>query len=308
MSNSHYQIRNYRPADFDNYVRFNIEVEKLGPTGRGVLPQVLGEDLSRPNYSPEEDLFIIEVAGNIIGYLDITPELGIGRVILHCLIHPEHRRRGLASRLFGHAVHRTRELGLKTAQVNISQDNEVAKSVLSKLGFSFIRRFLQLRLDVTKANWQKADQVALPCCHLQRSEEDKLTQIQNRSFADTWGYNPNTAAETVYRTNLSNCSPEDVLLTSDGDKVIGYCWTITTGEAATGSRKGQILMLGVDPDYRGKGIGKGVLSAGLSYLRSKGVQVVELTVDSSNQPACALYRSAGFKVRSSSLWYEKVID
>ena len=67
-------------------------------------------------------------------------------------------------------------------------------------------------------------------------------------------------------------------------------------------------MLGVDPDYQGRGVGKRVLLAGLSYLKSKGLQVAEVTVDSKNKNAYALYRSVGFKIRTSTLWYEKVID
>ena len=275
--------------------------------GRCVSPEVLSENLYQPNYSPERDLFIVETAGNIVGYVDVETELNIGRVILNCLIHPEHRRKGLAAELLGYAMHRAKELGVKVAHVNIARDNVAARSVLSKLGFRFVRRFLQLRLDMTKVLGQDIGQAALPCRHLQRGEEDKLTQIQNRSFAGTWGFNPNSVEEISYRTNLSRCSPEDVVLTCDGDKVIGYCWTSTMYEAGANERKGQIFMLGVDPDYRGRGIGKGVLLAGLSYLRSEGFQVAELTVDSENKVACDLYQSIGFEVQTTSLWYEKAI-
>jgi len=158
--------------------------------------------------------------------------------------------------------------------------------------------------------WQGIDQPALGCRHLQSGEEDKLTQIQNRAFTGDWGYNPNTVEEIIYRTNLSGCSPEDVVLTCDGNKVVGYCWTGITSEGgvATGEGKGRIFMIGADPDYRGRGVGKRVLLAGLALLRSKGLQVAELTVDSDNKAACALYRSVGFQVRTSSLWYEKVIN
>jgi mycothiol synthase len=116
--------------------------------------------------------------------------------------------------------------------------------------------------------------------------------------------------ELTYRTNLSSFSPEDVVLICDGDKIIGYCWTGITddGEAASGERKGRIFMLGADPDYRGKGVGKRVLLAGLTHLKSKGLRVAELTVDSENKAACALYGSLGFEVRTSSLWYEKLIN
>ena len=307
MSIPSYTIRNYKPADFDKYVLLTIDAEKLEPTGRCTSPQVLSENLCRPNYSPQQDLFIVETTGNIVGYMDITTELNIGRVILNCLIHPDHRRRGLASKLLDYATHRAKELEAKVAHVNILQDNIAAKSMLPKLGFRFVRRFLDLRLDISKVRWQDIDQDGLPYRHFQRGDEEKLTQIQNRSFAGTWGYNPNTVEEIAYCTHLSHCSPEDIVLTYDGDKPVGYCWTKITCEATTGERKGQIFMLGVDPDYRGRKVGKGVLLAGLSYLKGKGLQVFELTVDSRNKAACTLYQSIGFKVWTSSLWYEKVV-
>lgn len=309
MSDSFYTIRNYQPADFDKYVRLRkVEAERLEPTGYRISSQVIAEDVGRPNYSPEQDLFIAETDEDMVGYMDVTLELGIGRVILHCFMHPDHRRKGLASKLLGYATHRAKEPGARIVHVNIPRDNMVAKSVLSRLGFRFVRRFLELSLDLSRVRGHDIDQTTLHCRQLQRGEEDKLTRLQNRSFAGTWGYNPNTVEEITYRTNLSNCSPEDVILACEDDKPVGYCWTMKSGKVAPGERTGQISMLGVDPDYRGRGIGKMILLAGLSYLKSRGLQAVELTVDSENQEACALYRSVGFKEQTSSLWYEKVID
>jgi len=241
--------------------------------------------------------------------MDVTPELNIRRVILDCWLQPEHRRRGLATQLLGCAINRAKELGVKVAHVNIVEDNVVAKSVLSKLGFECVRRFLELKLDIADARWSDINRATLECRYLQRGEEDKLTQIQNRAFIGTWGYNPNTVEEIIYHTNLSTYSPEDIVLIYEGDKAISYCWTGVACEGgATSERKGRIFMLGVDPDYRGKGTGKKALLAGLAHLKSKSLQVVELTVDSENKTAYALYKSIGFKVRTSSFWYEKVIN
>jgi ribosomal protein S18 acetylase RimI-like enzyme len=36
--------------------------------------------------------------------------------------------------------------------------------------------------------------------------------------------------------------------------------------------------------------------------------VAVLTVDSGNEVACALYRSVGFKIQASSMWYEKNVS
>jgi len=309
MSDSTYTIRNYQPSDFQRYSQLLVEAEKLGPTGRYPSPQTLSERLRRPNYSPKQDLFIVETADNMVGYMDITPEVQIGRAILHCLIYPAHRRRGLASELLGYALRRTKVLGAKVAQVSIPEDNVDAKSALSRRGFKFARRFLQMRLDITQLSEEEIKQAAQQCRHLQSGEEEKLTEIQNRSFAGTWGYNTNTIEEITHWINSSYSSPEGIVLDHEGDKAIGYCWTgiNSEAEATAGERKGRIFMLGVDPDYRGQGTGKKVLLAGLSYLKSKGYPTAELTVDSQNKVACSLYQSIGFKVQESVLWYEKVV-
>jgi len=308
MSNSFYFVRNYCAADFKKYVQLRAEAERLEPSGRCISPETVKEQLRYPHYSPEQDLFIVEAAGNIVGYLSIVSELIISRAVLDCFIHRDHRRRGLATKLFNDAVQRAEELGVKVAQVNIPRNNSVAKTVLSRLGFHFVRRFFYMRLDITKVSWQNDNQSDLRCCRLQPGEEDKLAQIQNRSFTGTWGYNPNTVEEIKYFLSSGGGCREDVVLIYDGDTVGGYCWTKITGGSTTGERKGYIHMIGIDPTYQGKGAGKTALLAGLSLLESKGLKTVELTVDSRNKTARALYRSVGFKVWTSNLWYEKVID
>lgn len=309
MSNPPCPIRNYQPEDFDKYALLNIEAEKLEPTGRCTSPQVITERLGRPNYVPEQDLFIAEIEENILGYIDITAEPGIGRVVLDYWMHPKHRGKDLARQLFRYALRRATELGVNVAQINISHDDIAVKTLLSQLDFSFVRRFLELRLDIADIYWPDINQASPECRYLQPGEEDKLTQLQNRAFTGTWGYNPNTVEEIVYDTHLTTCSPEDIAIICQGDKVIGYCWTgVACERGAISKKKGRIFMLGVDPDYRGRGMARRVLLAGLAHLKSKSLAVIELTVDSENKAACALYESIGFRVGTSSLWYEKVVS
>jgi len=309
MSNSSYSIKNYNQADFNKYAILHAEAEKLEPTGRCVSPQFIAEQLRQPNYSPEQDLFIVELNGKIVGYMDVKPELTIERVILDCWIYPGHRRKGLATKLLGYATNRAGESGVKAAQVNIRENNVVAGKMLSRLGFSLVRRFLELGLEIADVGELDMAQAVAGCRYLQPGEEDKLTQLQNRAFFGTWGFNPNTVEEIAFRTNLSTCSLDDIMLIYEGDKAIGYCWIgISCEEGVPSTRKGRILMLGVDPYYRGKTTGKRLVLAGLARLKSKGLQVAELTVDSENKAACALYRSIGFEVQASTFWYEKVIN
>jgi len=310
MSESHCKIKNYSPDDFDSYVRLHLEAEELDGAGYCVSSRVLRENLGRPGYSPQLDLFIAEVEGVVKGCINLTPELGIGRVIINCLVHPDHRRKGLATQLYYSALRRASSLGARVIQGSIAEGNIAARNWLSGLDFRFIRRFLELKLDLTEARLVDSPDTRFTCRHLQRREEGVLAEIQNRSFAGTWGYNAGTVEEIAYRASLSDCSPEGIILVCDAGEPAGYCWVTmrTESDASAGTRKGRIYMLGVLPEHRGRGLGRVSLLAGLFYLRSQGIGIAELTVDSENREACALYKSVGFRTYSNTLWYEKALD
>jgi len=307
MRNSTYTIRNYYSKDFDTLVQLGAEVQERGQPCCPISPLDLIESVGQPNDSSKDNLFIAERSGEIVGYAEIRPELNIGRAVLRWLVHPMHRRRGLAVKLVDRAISRTRELDIMTIHANISQDSLMAKRFLTNMGFTFVRRFLELRLDLSETDLPEISKIAPRCRSLQPSEEGRLSQLQNRSFTGSWGFNPNTIEEIIHRISLPNSSPDDIFLTFDSDKPVGYCWTRIEfwKNKAPGEGTGRIYMLGVDPDYRGEGLGRQLLLVGLSYLKSKGLRVGELTVDSENKIAGALYKSVGFKLRTSSLWYEK---
>ena len=310
MSNPTYIIRNYHSGDLDKLVQLGAEVQALGQRCCLISPLDLIESVGQPNHSSENNLFIAEREGEIVGFADVRLELNIGRVVLRWMVHPKHHRRELAVKLVDRAICRTRDLDITTIHVNISRDSPMAKQLLTQMGFTFVRRYLELRLDLSETDLPEISKISPRCRPLQPTEEGRLTQLQNRSFTGTWGFNPNTVEEIIYRISLPNSSPDDIFLTFDSDKPVGYCWTrIESWEKkAPGEGTGRIYMLGVDPDYRGKGFGRQLLLVGLSYLKSKSLRVVELTVDSGNKVACALYKSVGFKLWTSSLWYEKKLD
>ena len=106
MTDNSYIIRNYTPADFDDYVRLCRESNELGPSGHPVSPEMAAAWLDWPHYSPEKDLFVVELDGKLVAGMDLRPEPDISRVILSGWVGPEHRRRGLAGELFSRALRR----------------------------------------------------------------------------------------------------------------------------------------------------------------------------------------------------------
>lgn len=306
--NDNYSIRNYHPKDLRKFTEF-IAKEEIHLMERRLSPQIIGEHLNRPNYSPDEDLFIISKDSNLVGYLEITQEPDIKRMILDCWIHPEHRRRGLGKRLLSQAIIRASELGINKLHVSTLENNTLARKVLLKLGFKHIRKFNELRLEIPTLNLQQPVANEVICRPLQHGEEATLTELQNRCFFGSWGYHPNTVKAINYRVHSSSCSPQDIILFCQDGRPTSYCWTEITPKSSLHNKKvGRIYMIGVDPDHRGRGFGRMILTAGLIHLKSKGVELVELTVDSTNHVACALYEAIGFRKWATSLWYERQIQ
>jgi mycothiol synthase len=305
-----YTIRNYSDDDFDKYFQLQIESEKLEPAGRFISAQGLSDYLGRPNFTPQKDLFVAELNEFLIGWLGLVLEPGIGRALLDGLVHPLHRRKGIANELVAAGLQRVKEAGIKSAQVSILETNAPARGFLKRLGFTFIREFFEMRLNIEDVRFPAARQGPTTSRRLKNGEEALLTELQNRCFGDSWGFNPNTTEEIAYRLNMHGRCSDDVTLTFLEDTPVGYCWIIIDAEAnATRKKnKGLIHMMGVDSNYRQQEIGKVILLNGLRELKDRGVDSVELTVDSENHAACSLYESVGFAVYEKTKWYEKIVD
>ena len=75
---------------------------------------------------------------------------------------------------------------------------------------------------------------------------------------------------------------------------------VTKEEASMG-------LVGVSPSYMGKGYGKSLMHASLTYLKENGVKVVSVVTQGRNYPAQNLYQSVGFRLKTTQLWYHKWI-
>lgn len=309
MADASYIVRNYHPADFDKYIQLCQESNELGPSGHPVSPEIAKAWLNWPHYSPDEDLFLVEADGEIVGGLDLRPEPAIDRVILRCWVKPEHRRKGVAKRLYSQALLRIRKLGVRYIHVNVHESTDIARKVLVKSRFKHVRSYLEMKIDITGLDRLEVEKTAGQRRCIGPGEETELVRLQNRAFEGQWGYNPNTIETITYYTRLGGFSPEEVIFVCDDEKIVGYCWVELVPSADTsGEQQGLIHMLGADPDYQRRGIGRKALMAGLAYLMKKGVKTALLSVDSSNSSAVNLYRSIGFKRQARILWYEKEVD
>jgi mycothiol synthase len=191
--------------------------------------------------------------------------------------------------------------------VLVGEANTGGRGFLGELGFEPVRRYLVFRQEEGKAEVEGApeDFGDLTLGHLQNGDEQRLADIQNLSFEGSWGFCPNTADEIGFYLAMTMTRIQDVMVLQDKEEVIGYLWPQFLEESGEGGgAHGWIHMVGVHPDYRGQGLGKKLLRAGLQGFREKGVRAVELTVDEENRGAVHLYSVLGFSTQDTKLWFE----
>ena len=69
----------------------------------------------------------------------------------------------------------------------------------------------------------------------------------------------------------------------------GWCWGKRVGT------EGEIYVIGVDPGFQGRGLGRRLLLAGVEALRKAGAETISLYVEADNTAARALYAAEGFE-------------
>lgn len=296
-----YRLRNYSPQDFECLVL--LRAWQPGQKGYCTLLPDLNETIGHPYQDPEKNVFVVETAGGIAGYLEVFPEHSIQRAVCNFLLSRSVGS-GIAKGMVACGLQRAGILSLRIAHVNIPGGNGETYNLFTAMGFYPVRRHLDMTVDLSQIRPFPPSELGCLYRTLDPGEEDHLASLQNRSFAGSWGYNPNTPEEIIHRLQVSPGSQQEVILAEKGNQLVGFCWTRTDFT----ENKARIYMLGVDPKYRRKGVGGGILAAGLALFKKMGLGQAELTVDSENRAAMELYSSAGFKARTHSLWLERELD
>jgi RimJ/RimL family protein N-acetyltransferase len=131
----------------------------------------------------------------------------------------------------------------------------------------------------------------------------RAAHTRTRFFSDR--HFPRERAEALYATWIAlECqgSAQKVLVAvSAADQPLGYVSChFNPAQAA-----GQIGLVGVTGEARGRSLGKGIIFAALDWFATQAAKEVTVVTQGNNLPAQRLYQRCGFLVRDLQLWYHK---
>jgi mycothiol synthase len=123
-------------------------------------------------------------------------------------------------------------------------------------------------------------------------DEEAWLITNNRAFASHPEQGQWELSTLLEREKEPWFDPDGLLLLEEGGRVAGSCWTKVHPD--TDPPMGEIYVIGVDPDFHGRGWGRALTEAGLAWLSGRGLTVGMLYVDADNVAALSMYRSMGF--------------
>ena len=300
------EIQNFNSKCSQNLVNFLNETNNIAGTNKEISLTLFLQGLNMPSVTPEKDFFIACVNKEIVGVLQMVNESPISRAVAIQTIQHSGIKKEVLQQLTKVAVSYAKKNSLSVLHIQSPSTDQDTINFLTSSGFIKAKTYLELE-------W--ADDILqnllLPENYKVRSfilgKDDKaLTDLQNTAFSEHWGFCPNLVEEIRNRVQMERSQPEGILFIENESSIAGYNWTLLSENS--GDKVGWIAMTGIHPNFRRNRLGRAVVLAGMHSLIKRGAKSIELEVDSENTPARKLYKSLGFKSKSSNQWFEKHIN
>jgi mycothiol synthase len=211
---------------------------------------------------------------------------------LDLIVHPHHRYEmaSIGPQLLSEAISVIREAGGGHVHWWVFEPTGIHASLAESIGLHAGRTTLQMRVALPLR--EVTDIVTTPF----RSgvDDERWLAVNNAAFADHLEQGGWTQSTLESRKQEPWFNPNGFLLLNEGDELAGFCWTKVHLDSSP--VLGEIYVIAVHPRYGGKGLGRSLTIAGLTYLQRAGISTGMLHVDADNERAVQLYKSLGFTI------------
>ena len=224
-------------------------------------------------------------AGELVGFLGLYGFGGPPNVELVGMVDPRHRRRHVASRLLDRGLAICAERGRDHRLLIVPRGSAAATALARARGAELEHSEYSLVLDGGPRLVPEHPETTI--------REATGADRADRSRILTAGFGPHP--------DVPQDRPQDEdhrwVMVEHAGAAVGTARLILT-EAG-----GYIGAFAIDPEYRGRGIGRDALGRFCTLLRERGAPRVELQVEVDNDRALGLYLATGFAPVSTEDYY-----
>ncbi|MET0700893.1 MAG: mycothiol synthase [Mycobacterium sp.] len=266
------------------------EFDGVAPVGEQVLRE-LGQQRT-------DHLIATDSAGELVGYLNLTPEMA------ELVVPPHARRHGVGSALIGAALQRTDGKSHFWAHGTLT----AAKQTAAALALTPVRELMQMRRSLRDFPVPEIPDDLVIRTYAGPEDDAELLRVNNAAFVwhpEQGGW---TDAEIAERRGEGWFDPKGLFLAFGADsdsRLLGFHWTKVHADEPG---LGEVYVVGVDPDAQGRGLGRLLTQVGVAWLAqvladSADDPAVMLYVESDNTAAVRTYERLGFAVHSVDTAY-----
>jgi mycothiol synthase len=232
-----------------------------------------------------------------LGYAQASGDRSTREYAVELLVEPATDGNQVAAALTGATVDQVAASGGGALRLWVPRASPTDDDLARRHGFSPERELIQMRCPLPLPAPPNASAGAsggqLPLRSFRPGRDEPAWLVSNnRAFASHPEQGDWDLGTLVEREHEPWFNPAGFLVLEADGRMAGSCWTKV--HAHTTPPMGEIYVIGVDPDYHGRGWGRALTRAGLEWLADQGLTVGMLYVDADNRAAVHLYRSMGF--------------
>lgn len=229
--------------------------------------------------------FLYYIDDTLVGYLGIS-NFGGSAAEISGMVHPVWRRKGIFTRLYGLAKDECSRRGFEKILLLCDDKSEFGREFIKSTGAKYSFSEYKMKL---KENKNVIETENLTLRKAKNYDGEEIGRMDSIFFGEP-------------RINLS-CPEEE-----EKSNRITYMVELqgkTIGKIRVNNEDGSayIYGFGILPEYRGKGYGRGALSAALKHINISNIKDVYLDVAAENSRALNLYKSCGFVEESVMNYY-----
>jgi mycothiol synthase len=230
----------------------------------------------------------------LVGYAPVVGDTTTRRYAVEVVVEPTaDDPSALADALVDAGIELVVGLGGGTLRLwsFVASDADDARA--SARGLRLERNLIQMRCPLPLPDAVRGRGPAISTREFRPGQDEAAWLVtNNRAFGSHPEQGHWQLADIVAREQEPWFDPGGLLLLEEDGRVAGSCWTKVHADADP--PMGEIYVIGIDPDFRGRGWGRALTEAGLDWLARRGLTIGMLYVDADNAAALSLYRSMGF--------------